>query len=349
MRIGNNPNNEQLTGENIAFHRVIIPVYIPSETEYFKDSWQVFEYCLFSLLKTSSTQLKISVVANGCCTEVNEKLFQLQKEGQIDELVIETEGIGKINSVLKAVRTAEERLITITDADVLFDEGWEDAVLEVFKNFPRAGAVCPTPVFRKHFNLTGNIWMRYLFSKKLRFRPVQDPDAMTRFAKSIGWPWLDEKYKDLYATLQLKDGSSAMVGCSHFVATYKREVFEEMPKGNTNFKIRGDSELRYTDLPVLKRGGYRLSTINNYAFHMGNTPEDWMIEKFEALATTEKLNDPPQLPLLNKPIIGGMSCEKVFKFFISFKPIQRRILLMKGLDREQAANFLGTKTASQQP
>jgi hypothetical protein len=27
---------------------------------------------------------------------------------------------------------------------------------------------------------------------------------MTRFANSIGWPWLDIKYKDVIATLKLK-------------------------------------------------------------------------------------------------------------------------------------------------
>ena len=341
MRVGNNPNNEQIIDDNSAFHRVIIPVYIPSETDYFKDAWRVFEYCLFSLLKTSMSPLKVSVISNGCCESVNEKLFALQKKGHIDELVIEKEGIGKINSVLKAVRTANERLITITDADVLFDQGWEDAVLDVFTNFPKAGSVCPTPVFRKHFNLTGNIWMKYLFSKKLRFRPVEDPEAMTRFAKSIGWPWLDDKFKDVYATLELKNGAKAMVGCSHFVATYKREVFKEIPEGNTNFKIRGDSELRYTDLPVLKRGGYRFSTTKNYAFHMGNIPEDWMIDKFDGLKAVEKLEDRPELHFLKKPTFGGMLSEKLFKFVISFSVAKKKVLRMKGLTKKQVSDFIG--------
>lgn len=341
MRVGNNPNNEQILADEKAFHRVIIPVYIPSETEYFKDAWRIFEYCIYSLLKTSSSPLKVSVISNGCCESVNEKLLKLQQQGTIDELVIETEGIGKINSVLKAVRTAEERLITITDADVLFDQGWEDAILDVFTNFPKAGAVCPTPVFRKHFNLTGNIWMRYLFSKKLRFRPVADPEAMTKFAKSIGWPWLDDKYKDVYATIELTNGAKAMVGCSHFVATYKREVFEEMPKGNTNFKIRGDSELRYTDLPVIKRGGYRLSTIRNFAYHMGNIPEDWMQEKFSKLQENSKLEVYPELYLLRKPFIGGLFMEKLFKYLISLATLKHAVLRMKGLSKAQLANFIG--------
>jgi hypothetical protein len=55
-------------------------------------------------------------------------------------LIIEKDLIGKINSILKVLRTAEERLITITDADVLFVNGWEQAVLNVFEAFPKAGS-----------------------------------------------------------------------------------------------------------------------------------------------------------------------------------------------------------------
>jgi hypothetical protein len=339
MRIGSNPSNEKIIEEGSAFHRVIIPVYIPHENEYFKDAFQIFEYCLFSLIKTSSTNLKISIVSNGSCDAVNKKLFEMQQKLAIDELIIEKEGIGKINSVLKALRTAEERLITITDADVLFMNGWDQAVLNVFKAFPNAGAVCPAPVYRKHFQLTSNIWMKYLFSNKLRFLPVKNPEAMTKFANSIGWPWLDEKYKDVLATLTSHDEIIAMVGCSHFVATYKKEVFSEIPAGNTNFKIRGDSEHLYTDLPVLKKGGYRLSTYDNYAYHMGNVLEDWMTEKFENLLNIEKNNEIPVFKTLKKPIIDVVLQEKIFKFLISFSFIKKRILTMKGLTKRQVEEF----------
>ena len=47
MRVGNNPSNEELVAEDVASHRVIIPVYIPHEDDYFKDAFQIFEYCLF--------------------------------------------------------------------------------------------------------------------------------------------------------------------------------------------------------------------------------------------------------------------------------------------------------------
>ena len=340
MRIGNNPSNHKIIESINALHRVIIPVYIPHENEYFKDAFKIFEYCLFSLVKTSSTKLKISIVSNGSCDAVNKKLFKIQQELAIDELIIEKEGIGKINSVLKTLRTCEERLITITDADVLFMNGWEQAVLNIFKAFPDAGAVCPTPVYRKHFQLTSNIWMKYLFSNKLRFLPVKNPEAMTKFANSIGWPWLDEKYKDVVATLTSPDEVIAMVGCSHFVATYKKEVFTEIPKGNSQFKIRGNSEYLYTDLPVIKKGGYRLSTYDNYAYHMGNKLETWMTKKFENLLDIEKDNEIVVFKTLKKSILNVMLLEKIFKFLISFSFIKNKILSMKGLTKQQVKDFI---------
>lgn len=336
MRVGNNPNNQQEIDKQVAFHRALIPLYIPNEEdEYFRDAFTIFTYCIKSLIKTSISPLKISVISNGSAASVNNKLLNMQQQGLIDELIIETEGIGKINSLLKALRTVEERLITITDADVLFENGWEEGVLEVFENVPRAGAVCPVPVFRKHYNLTSNIWLKYLFSKKLKFSPVKDPEAMTRFALSIGWPRLDQKYKEVIATLKMKNGKKAVVGCSHFVATYKREVFTEIPEGNSLFKIRGNSEYLYTDLPVLKKGGYRLSTYDNYAFHMGNKLEDWMTDSFEKLQTVDKTEDLPELPELRKPFIGPVFKEKVFGFLLSKAGMKKRFLKMKGLNKTQ--------------
>lgn len=341
MRKGNNPSNHKVVDDNIALHRVIIPLYIPHEKEYFKEAFRIFEMCLFSLKKTSATKIKTSVISNGSCDAVNEKLYRLFEANEIDELIIEREGIGKINSVLKALKTAEERLITITDADVLFDNGWEKAIIDVFEAFPNAGAVCPVPVYRKHFQLTSNIWLKYLFSKKLKFTPVLDPESMTKFANSIGWPWLDEKYKDVMATLKGANGTSAMVGCSHFVATYKREVFGQIPQQNTQFKIRGNSEYLYTDLPVIKQSGYRLSTIRNYAYHMGNVLEDWMEHAYKNLKTIPKSEINTEFKTLRPPLINTVFTESLFKWLLNKRSFKKMLLKNKGLNKTQIKNFMG--------
>ncbi|WP_130734319.1 glycosyltransferase family 2 protein [Flavobacterium sp. J27] len=341
MRKGNNQSKDILIHLRESSHRVIIPLYIPNLEGYYKDAFEIFKMCLFSIVKTSATYLKISVISNNTCERVNQKLLQLQNEGHIDELIIEKEDIGKINSILKSLRTTEERLVTITDADVLFCNGWEEAVVEVFNAFPNAGAVCPVPVFRKHLNLTSNIWMKYLFSKKLYFRQVKNTEAMTKFAKSIGWPWLDEKYKDVIGTLQSKNGTIAVLGCSHFVATYKTEVFSELPKKNSQYKLGGNSEFLYTDEPVIKRGAYRLATYDNYAYHLGNHLEEWMEKEFVSLANQEKRTENYEsLSIIKKKPIRYFLSEKFFKKIFYFKKIQMIILRYKGLSKKQINDFI---------
>jgi len=341
MRKGTNISKEETLSLVPCAHRVIIPLYIPNQDAYYKDSFKIFIHCLNSVRKTAISPIKISVISNGSCNPINDKLIDLYNNKHIDELIIEREGIGKINSILKALRTSEERLITISDADVLFVNGWEAAVIDVFEAFPKAGVVCPVPVFRTHSRLTSNIWSSYLFSNKLKFKPVLNPEAMTRFANSIGWPWLDEKWKDAILTLKSKNNTVAVVGSSHFVATYKSEVFSQLPVEASRYKLGGDSEYLYTDLPVLKMGGYRLSTYDNYAYHLGNTFEPWMEEKSDNIKEVLKVfNDFSNLRELKKSTIRYFFSEKIIKKVFSIKPIYRRILKYKGLNSEQVNNFV---------
>jgi len=344
MRLGNNPAKDgKIITKNKSQHRVVIPLYIPYEFDYYKDSYQLFELCLFSIIKTSSSILNISVISNGCCKEVNAKLLLLYEQELIEELIIENEAIGKINSVLKALRTVEERLITITDADVLFCNGWENAVIDVFEAFPNSGAVCPIPVFRKHFDLTSNIWLDNLFNDRIRFLPVKNPEALSMFGKSLGWKWLVSEFKDVIGTIKNKNNKIAVLGCSHVVATYKNEVFKGIPNTNAKFKLEGICEYEYTDLPVLKRGGYRLSTYDNYAYHLGNVAEPWMYEKFNGLYEEKKVDKKIEtLKFLRKRYFYSYK-EKIFKKLLSFDKFKRKILKIKGLNKEQIYNFLDKK------
>ena len=264
-----------------------------------------------------------------------------KKKNYIDELIIETENIGKVNSILKALRTADERLITITDGDVLFLNDWEKEILKIFNAFPRAGMVSPVPVFRTHLRLTSNIWLKYLLSSKLKFRKVKNTEAMTKFANSIGWPWLDKKFKDVILTLKAKDNTVAVVGNSHFVGTYKKEVFDKLPKKNSNYKLGGNSETEYLDIPVLKYGAFRLATYNNYAYHLGNTMEPWMEKELKDIKDESKeINNFKYLTILKQSPFNYFVTEKLFKKIFKIKLFKKWIFSRKGLNNEQVNNFI---------
>lgn len=341
MRKGENKVRNKKTELKSSSHRVIIPLYIPNEEDYYKDAFSIFKMCLHSIEQTAISPLKISVISNGCSKKINEKLFELSEQGDIDELIIETEPIGKINSILKALRTAEERLVTITDADVLFLNNWEKSVVEVFEAFPKAGMVSPVPMYRTHYRHTSNIWFDYLFSKKLKFTPVKNPDALEMFAKSIGWSYLSDKLKDVIATVESKNGVKAVVGNSHFVGTYKKEVFNVLPKQNSEYRLGGTSEAFYLDIPVLKMGGYRLATNDNFAYHMGNKKEYWMDGVYDNLKKEEKTyKDFKNLELLTGSKINYFIKGQIFKKLLYNKSFKKWVFKKKGLNRKQINTFV---------
>ena len=342
MRKGINPTKGgKLVIKEPCDHRIIIPLHIPNEEGYFKDAFKIFELCLFSILKTAQSKVKVSIISNKCSHEVNERLLQLCNAHNVDELIIEKEGIGKINSLLKALRTVEERLVTITDADVLFLNNWEKEVVNIFNQFPQAGAVCPVPVYRKYLDLTANIWVRNLFSKKLKFSPVKDVPALEMFAKSIGWTHLPEEFGDSIGTLTSKKGTTAVLGCSHFVATYKTEVFKTLPETNSPYLIDGDSEFLYMDKPVALVDGYRLATYTNNAYHLGNVLEPWMQPKFDELTQeSQEFIDYSDLKELKPSRLSYVISNKLFKRMMKIKPVLRYILKSKGLNKTQVFNYV---------
>ncbi len=275
MRVGFHPNKDKQLQVSDYFHQVIIPVYIPNLEGYFKDGLIILKHCLESLLKTSHSQTYFTVVNNGSCIEVIEYLVSLKRSKQIQEL-IHTTNIGKLNSVLKGLVGHSFPLITITDSDVLFISGWQKATYAVFEGFPKTGVVCPTPSSRSYKTYTSNIYWDLFWSKKLGFSEVRNPFALKTFANSVG----DENFYNEYQLKQYLTVNNAefkaVVGAGHFVATYRLEIFKEGIPLYSNYKMGGKSETELLDIPVVKKDLWRLSTADNFAFHMGNVAEDWM-------------------------------------------------------------------------
>jgi hypothetical protein len=341
MREGENISRDKLVEEKPYNHRVIIPLFIPNETDYYKDSFSIFEMSLTSINKTTGSNVAISVISNGCIEAINKKLLKFYEQGLINELVIEKDEIGKINCILKVLRTSDERFLTITDADVLFLNDWEHEVMKIFAAFPKASAVSPMPVFRTQNHYTSNIIFDYFFSKKIKFSEVKNPETLTRFAKSIGWKWLDEKWKDVIMTVDASNNKlKAVVGCNHCTVTYKREIFQSIPNQNSKYKLGGDSEGLYLDQPSMYYDGYRLATYNNYAYHLGNKIESWMLDTFNNL----KENDKEELifvaPILKKSKFKHVLKNIFFKKIIARKQIRKAYYIRKGLNQTKANDFV---------
>jgi hypothetical protein len=336
MRKGYNPNKDK---ENIKldyYHQVIIPVYIPTNLDYFKDSLKILKLTVKSLLKTSHKKTFITIINNGSSKEVRTYLESLLESNKIHEL-IHTVNIGKLNAILKGLSGSNFPLISISDADVFFLNNWQKETYTVFETFPKAGFVNPCPSSKVLKRFTYNVIFDNLFSSNLKFTSVKNPNALKRFAESIGNPSFYNQYHlEQYLTISNKE-KYAVIGGGHFVGTYRGEVFNSINQKYTEFSLGGTSENDILDAPVVDNGFWRLSTQDNYAYHMGNSYETWMdtIELNEIEFNIER----PVLKEIKNSKISNKIKSTFFSLFLSRKGIWNKFLTYKGLNKKGVKNY----------
>jgi len=329
LRVGYNPSKDQKNGESQYIHQVIIPVYVPNHEGYFKDSFAILKLCLESLFATVHKKTFITIANNGSDRIVADYLDELLSQNKIQEL-IHSENIGKLNAIVKGLAGSNIELVTISDSDVMFLSNWQSETVKVFNHIPNAGVVGIVPQFKMYESYCGNVLFDNLCSRKLRFIPVKNKYDLIRFYDSIGWDRsYNQDYLEFNLGLEINSDINVLIGSGHFVATYKKDIFEEIPS-YFNYKMGGESE-GYLDKIPLKKDYWRLTTQDNYAYHMGNVLEDWMLEK---LNSVEKEDVDFQLNSLKKKDLNKALYfvkNRLFTKFISIKWIVKLFLKWKKL------------------
>jgi hypothetical protein len=328
MRIGSNPQKKERKITLSTHHRIVIVVYIPNEEGFYKDSFEVFKACLDSLVYTINSKAVITVVNNGSHTKISDFLNQYLSENKIDTLISHNTNIGKIDALIGAGRGAREQYITLTDADILFVPDWQESVEEIFAKFPNVGSVSPIPVQRSLYFGTSSVLKQVLLGR-IKFKLVPIPEnfvGYNRYLESINWN-LETKNDINWAVIE-KNGVKATIGSGHQVLTINRNVlFEKTPTNPSLTLVGGKSENNYVDFPIDKAGKLRLSTYNNYAFHIGNKLESWMMEVQKDTEKNRKNSDTiletvkPAPDLFNSKLknkwfgFKKKIIKKMFKFF----------------------------------
>jgi len=279
MRVGSNPQKQERKITLSTHHRVVIVVYIPNEEGFYKDSFEVFKMCLNSLVSTINSKAALTIVNNGSHKKVTDFLNGYLEEKKIDTLISHNTNIGKMDALIGAARGAREKYITLTDSDILFVKGWQEKVEEVFAIFPSVGSVSPIPVRTGLYAGTSSVLKQILFGK-IKFKFISIPENFinyNKFLESINWD-LDSQDDKNWPVIE-KNGIRAIIGSAHQVLTVDRDILFKTTPSNPSFILVGNlSEHNYVDVPVDKANKLRLSTYNNYAFHMGNKLESWMID-----------------------------------------------------------------------
>jgi len=270
MRIGINP--EKLEPKKLIHksHRVIIPVYIPNlEDDYFKNALEVLKICLDSLLATISLeQTNITIINNASCQEVDRLLTKYFEEGKLDKYIKLKENRGKVEPVLSEAMSSFEEYITISDADVLFRNGWLFYTMQLFDTFPKVGVVAPLPCPHLYSYCNSSCIVDNFLSRKIKYGTVVKKNTLKEFERSIGSS-LMQSYYDTQYYIQ-KHNVKALLGAGHFIATYKN-FFRYSVDKKVPYVFANGLEKTFIDDVAEKFGMWRLSTTEAYVYHMGNT------------------------------------------------------------------------------
>jgi hypothetical protein len=329
MRLGSNPQKQERKVTLTTHHRIVVVVYIPNEEGFYKDSFEVFKMCIDSLVSTLNSKALLTIVNNGSQKKVADFLNLYLEEKKIDTLISHNTNIGKIDALIGAARGAREKYITLADSDILFVKGWQEKVEEVFAKFPNVGSVSPIPVRTGLYAGTSSVLKHILF-RKVKFKLMSIPENFinyNKFLESINWD-LETRDDKSWPIIE-KNGIKAIIGSAHQVLTIDRDILFTTTPSNPSLTLVGNlSEHNYVDVPIDKAGKLRLSTYHNYAFHMGNKIESWMVETQEnnakAIDNTENFEEivNPSPDLLNSKIkdkwyvLKKMILKKLFSLIV---------------------------------
>lgn len=278
MRVGINPQKRMNKIDLIYNHRIIIVVFIPSLEGYYKDVFEVFKLCLKSAISTINNKCAITIVNNASCYEIMNFINDKLQTKEIDSVIHHNENIGKMDALIGAARGCREPLITLSDVDILFKYGWQTAVENIFLSMNDVGSVSPIPVRKSMRYGTISTLQKILFKQiKLDFIPIEENfDDHNLYLKSINWDI--ETKKKLNWPVISQNGSKAILGSGHQIMTINRLILlTKTPLEPSLTLVGNNSEFLYCDQPIDLSGGIRLATYHNFAYHMGNKVEDWML------------------------------------------------------------------------
>lgn len=331
MRVGMNPQKQSKKIELQFQHRLIIVVFIPAMDGYYQNVFNVFKLCLESARTTINDKCAITIVNNASCKDVTVFLNEKYANNEVDTLIHHSENIGKMDALIGAAKGSREPLITLSDVDILFKYGWQNEVEKIFGLMKNVGSVSPISVRKSMRYGTTSTLEKIIFRKiKLNFKPIKENfEDYNKYLKSINWQTEDKK--NLKWPVIEQNGAKAILGSGHQVMTLNRLIFHTTVPVKPSLTLVGNqSEFLYCDEPIDISGGMRLATYNNYAFHMGNTIENWMLDVQIANVEERKTDNNKSIDLKsfnfcskkrNKKIflIKQRIIVKLFNMFYSYK------------------------------
>ena len=109
---------------------------------------------------------------------------------------------------------------------------------------------------------------------------------------------------------------------------------------NPTTKLLGKDIMSKLDYLVIKNGFWRVSTSENFTYHMGNSTEKWMYDKLDKLEVLNQLIEEPKLKdnKVNK-IANWLKIGVFGTMLFSSTFIWKKFLAFKGLTKQEAKSY----------
>ncbi len=291
-RIGANPARGKITDYRPAQVTVCMVTYIPDLSGYFEHRLEILRLVLASLQAHTTPPHEVMVFDNHSCAEVVAELQRMQSEGQINYLILSDRNLGKIDALRVLFSAAPGEIIAYNDDDILFYPVWLEAHLEILEAFPQAGMVSGVAVrnaaghARQSLDaLAGSGALGLSVSRQRRIPDAWEAD----WAISTGrdpQTHLQATCNDLDLVFRMEkpDGSracEAIGSANHFQFVSPRQVILQALPPTWTGKLMGS--MIKLDEAIDRLGYLRLSTVERYTRHLGNTLSTEVIREAQAL------------------------------------------------------------------
>jgi glycosyltransferase involved in cell wall biosynthesis len=304
-RIGANPARGKITNYRPAQVTVCMVTYIPDLSGYFEHRLEILRLVLTSLQAHTSSPHEVMVFDNNSCAEVVGELRRMQSEGQVNYLILSDRNLGKIDALRVLFSAAPGEIIAYNDDDILFYPGWLEAHLEILGAFPQVGMVSGTPVrnaaahARQSLDALAESGAPGLsVSRQRRIPDAWEADwAVSTGRDPQAHLQATQDTLDLVFSLEKPGGAGAcqaIGSANHFQFVAPRPVIlQALPPAWTGKLMGSMIEL---DEAIDRLGYLRLSTVERYTRHLGNTLSPEVIGEARALgllsAAGEKVTAP---------------------------------------------------------
>jgi glycosyltransferase involved in cell wall biosynthesis len=316
-RVGQNPAKWVTQVAKPSKVTVAVLSFIPFQSGYYRQSLEVLQLCLDSLMYNTNLPYDLLVFDNGSCQEVQDALVSRHEAGDIQYLVLSEKNLGKVGAWNQIFAAAPGEYIAYADSDVYFFQGWLSRHLEVFEAFPDVGTVAGTPRRR-----------RMTFSENSIRRASELPGVEVETGKFISESWIRQHARSLDKLDELDEnlarddylltsnGVKAYITAQHYQFIVRKDVVRrflpfphQRPMG---------SDVAQFDRAIDGSNLLRLAVADRVAMHIGNRLDEELLEELD-LDTPVKTATP--LTQRKSPSRAGGG-------FLAWRPIRRVLLAL---------------------